>query len=496
MEKKLLKNDLSRRTFIKGAALGAGAIAVAGIGVARDAHALPQPKKWNKDFDVVVLGGGAAGFCAAIEARKAGAKVVLLEKQPVTGGSSAICGGQIAFAPTAFQKEKGINDSTDLFFKDMMAIGKNKNDPELVRAYVDASNDSYEFLKALGVKFNDIKIYAGFSAPRSHATNPGDLMATLRKEAVKQGVEIMMQTAGKRLYTNPAGRVVGIKAEGRGKKEFNIKARRAVILTTGGFARNTEMMNEFGSLPMDLAIPVAAPGTTGDGHKMGFEVGAGTKNMGIGLAPGVLPSCPIEIESKLICMPNYEGAIVVNKEGKRFVKESISYNDLSTVGLKQPDGIMIMIADEPIVKASPWVKNCVVKKAETLAELAGMLGLKPEALVAEVEKYNGYVTAGNDPDFGRNTLVGTSGKPVQIKTPPFYGYITRTGILSTKGGLSIDKDGHLVNVFGEVIPSIYAAGEITGGVHGAGYHTGSQLGKAVVIGRIAGKNAAGEKAWG
>ena len=490
------KQELSRRGFLKGAALGAGAMAMVSMGDAKDAFALPQPKKWDRDFDVVILGGGAAGFSAAIEARKAGARVVLLEKEPVTGGSSAICGGQISFSYTAFQKEKGINDSPDQFFKDMMAIGKNKNDPALVRAYVNASNEAYEFLKALGVKFIDIKIYDGFAAPRSHVMNPGDLMKILRDEAAKQGTTIMMRTAGKRLYTNPQGRVIGIKAETDKKKEFNIKAKRAVILATGGFVRNAEMMNEFGSLPMDLGIPVAAPGTTGDGHKMGFGVGAGTKNLGIALGPGVGPSCPIDVESKLLCMPNYEGAIAVNKHGKRFVKESINYNDFSSVGLNQPDGIMIMIADEPIVTKSAWTKNRVAKKAETLAELAGMLGIKPEALIAEVDKYNRYVEAGNDPDFGRSTLVGIAGKPVQIKTPPFYGFITRAGILTTKGGLTINTEGQLINVFGEVIPNVYAAGEITGGVHGAGYHTGSQMGKAVVFGRITGKNAAAEKAWG
>lgn len=488
----LESKKLSRRTFIKGSAIGLGAVGMTGL-TAFNGDAMPAPGKWDKQYDVVILGGGAAGLCAAIEARKAGAKVVLLEKEQITGGSSAICGGQISFSYTSFQKEKGISDSPDQFFKDMMAIGKNKNDPALVRAYVDASNDSFEFLKALGVKFLEIKIYDGFAAPRSHVVNPGDMMTVLRKEAARQGTEIMMRTSGKRLYTDPSGRVIGIKAESSAKKSFNIKAKRAVILATGGFVWNAEMMNEFGTLPMDLGIPVAAKGTTGDGHKMGFEVGAGTKNISIALGPGVGPSCPIEIESRLLCMPNYEGAIAVNKNGKRFVKESINYNDFSTVGLVQPDGVMIMIADEPIAKRSRYTRGRSAKKAQTLNELAGLVGLKPEVLVAEVEKYNRYVEAGKDPDFGRSTLVGIAGKPVQIKTPPFYAYITRAGILTTKGGLSADKDAHLINVFGEIIPNVYAAGEITGGVHGAGYHTGSQLGKAVVFGRIAGKNAAREK---
>ncbi|MCK7505363.1 MAG: FAD-binding protein [Desulfobacterales bacterium] len=145
---------MSRRTFIKGAAVTAGAIAAIGIGVPKNAMALPMPKKWDKEFDVVVLGGGIAGFSAAIEARKAGAKVVLLEKQPVTGGSSAICDGLcLLVLYSAVQKQNGINDSPDLFFKDMMAFGAERNDQALVRTYVDGSNDAFEFLKAMGVKF-------------------------------------------------------------------------------------------------------------------------------------------------------------------------------------------------------------------------------------------------------------------------------------------------------------------------------------------------------
>jgi fumarate reductase flavoprotein subunit len=228
---------------------------------------------------------------------------------------------------------------------------------------------------------------------------------------------------------------------------------------------------------------------------MGFEVGAGTKNIAIALGPGAGPSTPVDIQTHAICMPNYSGAVMLNKEGKRFVRESISYNELSTVALAQPDGLIIQIADEPIASKSPYTAKSVPKKAQTLEELADMVGLKPAVLVEEIDKYNRNVEAGNDPEFGRTTLVGIAGKPVQIKTPPFYAFISKPGILSTKGGLTVSPECRLLNIFGEVVPNVYAAGEIAGGVHGAGYHTGSQFGKAIVFGRIAGKNAAAEKAW-
>lgn len=485
-------DNISRRGFIKGTAIGIGALGVAGL-VTKEGHALPSPKKWDREFDVVILGGGGAGFAAAIEARKAGAKAIVLEKESVIGGSSVICGGQISFAHTAMQKEKGIQDSTDLFFKDMMKIGKDKNDPALVRAYVDASNDCYEFLKALGVAFKEIRIYAGFSVPRSHVLDPGELMKILRAEAIKKGATILTETPGKRLYTNPAGRVVGVKAVTSKGKEFSIRARKAVILATGGFARNVPMLKEFGSLPLDLALPVAAPGTTGDGHKMAMELGAGTMNITLGLGPGAGPSTPVDVQTQAICMPNYVGAVMLNKEGKRFVNESLSYNDIGTAALGQPEALIIQIADEPIAKASPYMAKSRPKKADSLEQLAVLVGIQPQVLVDEINKYNRYVEAGKDPEFGRSTLVGISKKPLPIKTPPFYGFITKTAILSTKGGITVDAGCHVVNVFGQAIKGLYAAGEIIGGVHGAGYHTGSALGKAIVFGRIAGKNAVAEK---
>ena len=488
------KKGISRRHFIKGGAIGLGAIGLTGL-TPRQSSALPLPRKWDKEFDVVVIGGGGGGLCAAIEACGAGARTLILEKQALTGGSSLICGGQLSFAPTAMQQGRGIKDSTDLFFNDMMKIGKEKNDPWLVRTYVNASNDCYEFLKSLGVEFTDIKIYAGFSVPRSHVVNPAQVLKILRAEAIKRGATLMTHTPGMRLYANAAGRIVGVKAETNKGREMSVMAKKAVILATGGFARNVEMLQEFGSLPLELGIPVAAPGTTGDGHKMAMEWGAATTNITLSLGPGAGPSTPVDITTKAICMPNYKGAVMLNKTGVRFVRESLSYNEISTAALTQPDALIIQIADEPIAAASEYTAASQPKKADTLEKLAPLVGLAPQALVAAVEKYNGYVASGKDPDYGRTTLVGIAGKPVPIETPPFYGFITKPGILSTKGGLTVNEAARVINVFGEVIGNLYAAGEIMGGVHGAGYHTGSAFAKALVFGRIAGRNAAAEKSW-
>jgi len=491
------RKGMSRRSFIRNATVGAGALAVAGVGV-KEALALPAPKKWDKETDVIVLGAGGAGFSAAIEARKAGAKVMLLEKEVITGGSTALCGGQFSFAPTSMQKEKGINDSIDLFVNDMIKVGKGKNDPALVKTYAEASNSGFEFLKSLGVTFTDLKIFSGMSVPRSHYAKPAQVLDLLRKEANKLGVAIAMNTAGRRLFVNPEGRIVGVSAEPAKGKKYSIKARRAVILTTGGFGRGLDLLKEYGSLPLELCIPVAAPGITGDGHKMAMETGAATKDIVLGIGPGTGPSTPVDVETRMITMPNYLGAVMLNKEGKRFVNESISYNEIATASLTQPEAFIYQIADEKVYQNA--IKDVLAnkgapKKADTLEALAPMIGLKPDALRDAIDKYNTYVDSGKDPDFNRTTLIGISGKPVRIDTPPFYGFITKPAILSTKGGMKVNTKCQVVRVFDEVAPGLYAAGEIMGGFHGQGYMTGTAVGKAVVFGRIAGKNAAAEKPW-
>ncbi len=347
-------------------------------------------QKWDKEFDVVVVGGGCAGFSAAIEAGRAGAKVLLVEKRLAIGGSSIMATGGFAAAQTSLQKEKGINDSPDMFFKDMMAFGEGRTDEALVRALVDGSNEAFEFVKALGGKCEpDLLAMLGMSALRVHVVDAVSMMKGMKDEATKLGVEIMTKTAGKRLYTNPNGRVVGIKAETETgtKKAIDIKARKAVILATGGFVRNTDLLKEYDIRRTDVCIPVAGLGSHGDGLKMGFEVGAGAKNMAISINEGA----PVSVETTVINLSNFSGAVIVNKEGKRFINEAKAYYKIAELCTAQPDGLMIYIADQPIYDVDRTLMWDGPKKADTLQELAVLLGLKPEVLVAEIDKYNRYV---------------------------------------------------------------------------------------------------------
>ena len=195
------------------------------------------------ETDVVVLGAGGAGLFASIEAAKAGTKVILLESTSRVGGSSAISGGSIAFAGTDIQEENGIHDSNELLYDDFMKSGGHRNVPELVQTYVDHQLDTYYALKRMGMVIRKVVQGEG-SLPRTHRVNPAKLILLLKKEALRLGVEIMLETPAARLVRNTKGRIIGVRAY-QGKKEFNIAARKGVVVATGGFSNNPDMLEDF-----------------------------------------------------------------------------------------------------------------------------------------------------------------------------------------------------------------------------------------------------------
>jgi succinate dehydrogenase/fumarate reductase flavoprotein subunit len=194
----------------------------------------------------------------------------------------------------------------------------------------------------------------------------------------------------------------------------------------------------------------------------------------------------------------YQGAVLVNKEGKRFVNESKSYKLVGDAALVQTDAIGFQVYDEPIRaeglkdplgRTAGLEKRGVIFSAPTLAELAQKMGVPASILEETIREYNAAVDKGTDAQFGRTTLVAGYGKPVKIEKPPFYCFPSTAAILGTYGGILVNNKAQVVDVFKNVIPSLYAAGEIIGGMHGAAYMTGSAFGKALIFGKLAAKNA-------
>jgi fumarate reductase flavoprotein subunit len=452
----------------------------------------------NKQTDLVIVGGGLAGFCGALEAALAGFEVILLEKQHETGGSSVLSGGCLAFAGTDMQRNAGIDDSSELLFRDLREVGKYENDESLVRCYVANQLETYAFLKQAGVQFGDtLEASSGQSVPRVHNVDPADMVRVLQARAAATGkVTVLMQTAARRLVVDPVtSRVTGVIAANEAG-DLVVEGRAGVLLASGGFCRNAEMVHRYAP-QYDNAVFIGGDGNVGDGLRMAQKLGADTRDMAY--IKGTFGKHPTDETNHHSCQCVYKGAIAVNQDGKRFVNESISYKLLGDACIAQPYGAAFQILDHRILKSGDnsvrildferRLEEGLMIEAQTLEELAALIEVPADTLIATVAQYNGYVDAGHDPDFGRKHLVHEHGALVRIEQGPFYAYPSTAAVFGTYCGLRVDDSLRVIDVFGETLPGLYAAGEVVGGLHGAAYMTGSSLGKAAIFGRVAARSA-------
>lgn len=454
-------------------------------------------------FDIVVAGAGMAGHCAALAGAQAGARVVLLEKMPQYGGSTAMCGGAFAFAGTDEQRAKGIDDSAERLEDDLMAAGGGFNDRALVHAYAERQLDAYRWLRTLGLRFDSVSLSGSQSVPRNHSTNPRAALELLHRCVLESGrVDFRGGAAARRLLTEGEGderRVVGIEL-GDGT---TLQARGGVVLATGGFSRAADLVDRFAP-SLRAARPMGGEGNTGDGLRMAWSLGADLLDMG--QAKGTF-GAPVEAarpgredDAPRLISAMYRGAIVVNRAGRRFVDESVSYKFIGDRCLEQDGAIAFQVFDQGVMDQSsplPTVADYrgaldagMVKTAPTLAALAARLGIDERGLLATVERYNRACDGAADDEWGRRSLSTGCGRPTRVERSPFYGIACTTGLTSTYCGLRVDTTARVVDVFGRVIPGLYAVGEMIGGFHGKAYMSGSSLGKACVFGRVAAADAA------
>lgn len=460
---------------------------------------------WDEITDVIVIGGGLAGHCAALAAAEAGVQVWLIEKQPQIGGSTVLSSGYFAFAGTDLQARAGIQDSGEALYQALREVGEHQNCEELVHAYVDHQIDAYHWLRAQGVAFGNVIMSSGQSVARSHSTLPREVIAALARQVQSNGaITTLTQCAAERLVrAGPDQPVAGVIVRMRGQLRA-LGARKGVVLACGGFSMSEELLRLFAP-NQAKALRYGGPGNTGDGIRMAWRLGAGFADMGY--VKGTFGSHPQADHSQhwtQSILAVYRGAIVVNRQGTRFVDESVSYKLLGDAVLMQPEAIGYQIFDQTVMDRSspgvalfdfePALKLGLLMQADTLGELADRVGIARTALSATVGRYNGFVAAGHDADFGRNSLSSGGGALTKIERPSFYAFCSTSMVLATYCGLTVDPTTRVLDVFGEPIAGLYAAGEMTGGFHGVAYMTGTSLGKCAVFGRIAGRNAAARNA--
>lgn len=496
------------------------------------------------EADIVIIGAGGAGMTAAITAADAGKSVILVESQAVVGGNTVRSTGGMNAADTEYQNDnefaedagvektiasakesfadnetvmalvetvekqyedykanpEGYFDSVELMQLDTLVGGKALNDPELVKVLAENSSKGIEFVNTISKEVSEdnsglinVGAFGGASVKRIHrpvdadgkTISVGAYMVPILEASVnaRDNVTLLTSTTATKILKD-GDAVCGIEAEKDGKT-ITITAK-AVIVATGGFGYNKEMIGQYHP---DFAgyVSTNAPGANGSGITLATEIGADTVDMDqIQLHPTVHVQ---DGAASLITEGlRGDGAILVNKEGKRFFDEVSTRDKVSAAEFEQTDGEAWLIVDSRMVDASAVIQGYINKgftvTGETYEELAKAMGVDEAALAETMAAWNECVANKSDPEFGRTSFANP------LDQAPYYALTVTPGVHHTMGGVKINTSSEVLDASGNVIPGLFAAGEVTGGVHGANRLGGNAVADIIVFGQIAGQSAA------
>ena len=530
---------VSGATFTSNAVLEAAKAALTAAGVNPDDYMTKAEAVKAEDAayeaDVVIVGAGGAGMTSALAAAEKGAKVIIIESQAAVGGNSVRATGGMNASDTPYQDNaefgeaagvektlasaastyadnevitklaeevtvqwtayqanpEGYFDTVELMELDTMIGGKGINDPELVKILAENSAEGIEWLRNYNINLENTGAFGGASVNRIHwpkvdgkKTNVGSYMIPLLEEACKanENITILMETTAEEIIMVD-GAAKGVKSTGKAGNTVTVTAD-AVILATGGFGANLEMVASYNP-DLEGFMTTNAAGIQGQGIAMAQAVGAAVVDMDqIQIHPTVQADTAALITEGL----RGDGAILVNAEGKRFIDEVGTRDVVSAAEIAQTGSYSWLIIDDAMLQASAtiqgYVKKSFVFSGATYEELAAQIGVPAEAFAETMNAWNSYVAAKNDPDFGRVSFANP------LDTAPYYAIKVTAGIHHTMGGVKINTSTQVLTEAGEIIPGLYAAGEVTGGVHGANRLGGNAVSDFVVFGRIAGEQAA------
>ena len=500
------------------------------VAAKREAHDI------TLDTDIVIVGAGGAGMVAAITAADLGKKVILLEKQAMVGGNSVRATGGMNAAHTSrqdenkftenagvdktlkaaekfadneriselanivktqweeFQKEpKGYFDSIELMQLDTLIGGHGINNPELVKTFAENAAGAIEWLKTINIDLSSVGAFGGASVKRIHrplddnkkVVSVGAYMIPRLEAACRerQNITIMIQTTADSIMTDEKGAASGIIAHSSEGDKITINAK-SVILAAGGFGANLKLVAILNP-ELDGFMTTNAAGITGEGIVMAQELGAAVVDMAqIQIHPTVQADTAALITEGL----RGDGAILVNKEGKRFIDETGTRDVVSAAEIAQTGSFSWLIVDQKMADASGVIKGYISRgytlQGDTYEALAKVIDVPEAEFAKTMNDWNKYVTERKDPDFNRTSFANPLDKA------PFYAIKVTAGIHHTMGGLKIDPQTRVLKGNGDVIPGLFAAGEITGGIHGGNRLGGNAVADFVIFGRIAGQNAA------
>ncbi len=439
----------------------------------------------DRETEIVIIGAGGAGLTAAIEAAMNGAEVIVVEKMPIVGGNTKYATGGLNAAETSSQEALGIEDTVEIFIEDTMVGGGNLNNPELVRVLAENSAATVEWLKGIGADLSDVGRMGGASVNRTHRPAGGapvgsHVMDVLHAKAQELGVEVLLNSE-----------VVALLGEGTSASGVTVKtadgtydiASKAVIIATGGFGANNDLVASFDPALKGYGT-TNHPGATVDVTEFAKSFDIQYVDMEqIQTHPTVMPSNNYMITEAV----RGNGAILVNREAERFVNELETRAVVSDAQLAQTGASSFLMFDQSVRESLSAIEGYYKKgfliEGATLAELAEKLEMDAETLTNTFETYNASVASGTDEAFARQDM------PRTLEVGPYYAVEVAPAVHHTMGGVMITVNGEVVGADGEVIPGLYAAGEVTGGVHGNNRLGGNAMADITIFGRIAGQNA-------
>ena len=450
----------------------------------------PEDYDEKIETDVLVIGGGGTGLTASISAAEMGKNVVLLEKMSYVGGATLMSAGKVPAAGTSLQEEAGIIDTPEALATDILRPGDYGQRGDLVELVADNSKDFIDWAAERGVNWTleTNLLYYGQTVNRMHVAEEGGIGITgplSEKIEGMDNINLMLETKGTGLVADETGKVIGGTAEDSSGKTYYISAN-AVVLATSGFGANRDMVEKY--VPsIANAYPMVAPGATGEGILWGVELGAGVRNMG-----AYQGYAPISNETKKglgQTMIN-NGGFVVNAEGKRFMDEYTGYSNLAAGIVNQTDAHAFMIWDSNVAEGQDetlanWDEQGILIKADTVKDLAQAIGVDEATLQNEFDRYAEGIASGKD-------YLDRTALPSAFDAP-YYAADVSGDFRHTQGGLTIDLTTRVLREDGSVIEGLYAGGGVTEGFSSSGgpaYMSGNGLLQALVLGRIAGEQAA------